>query len=146
VLPFTGRLVGAKKSGDPTAAAHLPVVMTNLPVALLSATSIVPATRAFRDWMWTDLAAKHSAPVVFLSVALIGFGLTFWRPLTGTGDVRWRRLLKIGAVLTGALTILWEFTSFDTQRRALGRFLSIAHSATRIRDVNTPFYIPLLWE
>ena len=37
---------------DPTVAAHWPVVMTDLPVALLSATSIVLATRAFRDWIW----------------------------------------------------------------------------------------------
>jgi hypothetical protein len=42
---------------DSTVAAHWPVVMTDLPVALLSATSILLATRAFRDWTWTDLAA-----------------------------------------------------------------------------------------
>jgi hypothetical protein len=42
---------------DPTVAAHWPVVMTDLPVALLSAISIVLATRAFRDWMWADLVA-----------------------------------------------------------------------------------------
>ncbi len=77
---------------DPTVAAHWPVVMTDLPVALLSATAIVLATRAFRDWIWTDLAAcslflglalaaKHSAPVVLLSVALIGMWLAFWRPI-----------------------------------------------------------------
>jgi hypothetical protein len=40
---------------DPTVAAHWPVVMTDLPVALLSATSIVLVTLAFRDWIWTDL-------------------------------------------------------------------------------------------
>src|ERR1700734_3746955 len=64
---------------DPTVAAHWPVVMMDLPVALLSATAIVLATRAFRDWLWRDLAlcslflglalaAKHSAPVVLLIV------------------------------------------------------------------------------
>src|SRR5580658_11156801 len=65
---------------DPTVAAHWPVVMMDLPVALLSATAIVLATRAFRDWIWRDLAlcslflglaltAKRSAPVVLLTVA-----------------------------------------------------------------------------
>ena len=65
---------------DPTVAAHWPVVMTDLPVALLSTISIVLATRAFRDWIWTDLAAcsfflgldlaaKHSAPAVLLNTA-----------------------------------------------------------------------------
>src|SRR6202021_4130978 len=64
---------------DPTVAAHWPVVMTDLPVALLSATAIVLATRAFRGWIPRDLAfcslflglaltAKHSAPVVLLAV------------------------------------------------------------------------------
>src|SRR5713226_10615707 len=40
---------------DPTVAAHLPVVMTDLPVALLSATTLVLAARAFRSWVWPDL-------------------------------------------------------------------------------------------
>ena len=35
---------------DPTVAAHLPVVMTDLPVALLCATAVVLATHAFRSW------------------------------------------------------------------------------------------------
>lgn len=42
---------------DPTVAAHWPVVMTDLPVGLLSATAIVLATRAYREWIWTDFAA-----------------------------------------------------------------------------------------
>ena len=37
---------------DPTVAAHLPVVMTDLPVSLLSATALVLAARAFQDWAW----------------------------------------------------------------------------------------------
>jgi hypothetical protein len=40
---------------DPTVAAHLPVVMTDLPIALLSATAVVLAGRAFRNWLWPDL-------------------------------------------------------------------------------------------
>ena len=64
---------------DPTVAANLPVVMTDLPIALLAATAVVLASVAFRTWAWRDLTwcslatglalgAKHSAPVfvVFL--------------------------------------------------------------------------------
>jgi len=69
---------------DPTVAAHLPIVMTDLAVALLSATAIVLAARAFRTWRWPDLAAcaialgftlgaKHSAPVFCIILALAGF-------------------------------------------------------------------------
>jgi hypothetical protein len=140
---------------DPTVAAHWPVVMTDLPVALLSGTSIVLATRAFRDWVWTDLAAcsaflgldlaaKHSAPVVLLSVTLIGLWLAFWRPLTETGDARWRRLLKIGAVLAGALVILWGFYFFRYAETRTGRDSFNRTLADKIRDVNTPFYHSVL--
>jgi len=140
---------------DPTVAAHWPVVMTDLPVALLSAIAIVLATRAFRDWIWTDLAAcsaflgldlatKHSAPAVLLSVALIGFWLAFRRPLAGTGDARWRRLLKLGAVLAGAVTILWGFYFFRYAETRTGQDSFNRALADKIRDVNTPFYHAVL--
>ena len=77
---------------DPIVAAHLPVVMTDLPIALLSATAVVLAARAFRTWSWPDLAAcaialgftlaaKHSAPVFCIILALAGFAFAFLVPL-----------------------------------------------------------------
>jgi dolichyl-phosphate-mannose--protein O-mannosyl transferase len=59
---------------DPTVAAHLSVVMTDLPVSVLAASAVVLAIRAFRTWDWKDLlacsgalglalATKHSAPI-----------------------------------------------------------------------------------
>src|SRR5271156_1041877 len=140
---------------DPTVAAHWPVVMTDLPVALLSATSIVLAARAFRDWLWTDLAtcslllgldlaAKHSAPVVLLSVLLVGVCLALLRPLTQPPDSRGRRLLKLGAVFAGAMAILWGFyffryTETRTDQQSFNRSL-----ADKIKDVNTPLYHSVL--
>jgi tetratricopeptide (TPR) repeat protein len=140
---------------DPTVAAHLPVVMTDLPVALLSATAIVLATRAFRDWIWTDLAAssaflglalatKHSAPVVLLSVGLIGVWLAFSRPLAGAGDTRWRRLLKLASVVAGALAILWGFYHFRYTETRTGQESFNRSLADKIRDVNSPFYHSVL--
>jgi hypothetical protein len=140
---------------DPTVAAHWPVVMTDLPVALLSATAIVLATLAFREWVWTDLAAcslflglalavKHSAPVVLLSVALIGMWLAFWRPVQQGGDSRGRRLLKVGAVLAGAMAILWGFYFFRYAETRGGQEAFNRPLADKIRDVNTPFYHSVL--
>jgi hypothetical protein len=140
---------------DPTVAAHWPVVMTDLPVALLSAIAIVLATRAFRDWVWTDLAActaflgldlatKHSAPVVLLSVGLIGVWLAFARPPMRASDARWRRLLKIAAVLAGALTILWGFYFFRYAETRTGQESFNRALADKIHDVNTPFYHAVL--
>src|SRR5277367_642874 len=140
---------------DPTVAAHWPVVMTDLPVALLSATSIVLAARAFRDWLWTDLAtcslllgldlaAKHSAPVVLLSVLLVGVCLALLRPLTQPPDSRGRRLLKLGAVFAGAMAILWGFYFFRYTETRGGQEAFNRPLADKIRDVNTPFYDSVL--
>jgi hypothetical protein len=140
---------------DPTVAAHWPVVMTDLPVALLSATSIILSTRAFRNWIWTDLAAcslflgldlaaKHSAPVVLLSVALIGVSLAVWRPLIEKGDARWQRLLKVGTVFAGALAILWAFYFFRYTETRTGQGSFNRPLADKISDVNTPLYHSVL--
>jgi len=101
---------------DPTVAAHLPVVMTDLPVALLSTTSAVLAARAFREWIWSDLAAcsaflglaltaKHSAPVVLLSVTLIGTLLAVFQPPSSQNS-RASKLAKVALVFVGAMVIL----------------------------------------
>ena len=140
---------------DPTVAAHWPVVMTDLPVALLSAISIVLATRAFRDWIWTDLgacsfflgldlAAKHSAPAVLLIVTVIGVWLTFWQPLKGASDSRGKRLLKITCVLAGAVTILWGFYLFRYSETRTGEESFNRALADKIKDVRTPYYHAIL--
>ncbi len=108
---------------DPTIAAHLPVVMTDLPIALLSATAILFAARAFADWNWRDLAAcsfvlglalttKHSAPVFCIVLALAGLFLALFIPLRESRDTRSRRLAKLAAVFLGAFVILWGFYRF----------------------------------
>jgi len=48
---------------DPTVAAHLPVVMTDLPVALVSTTAVVLAARASRESIWTDSACLPYCPL-----------------------------------------------------------------------------------
>ena len=51
----------AVRRNRPNGAAHLPVVMTDLPVALLSTTAVVRAARAFREWIWTGLALVNQS-------------------------------------------------------------------------------------
>ena len=46
---------------DPTVAAHMPVVMTDLPVALLSSTTLLLAIVAFQNWAPWNLAACSAA-------------------------------------------------------------------------------------
>src|SRR5215831_8513715 len=82
---------------DPTVAAHLPVVMTDLPFSLLSATAVVLAIHAFQSWAWKDiticslalglaLATKHSAPIFFLIVIYTGIVLAIKAPVSRPGN------------------------------------------------------------
>ena len=122
---------------EPTVAAHLPVVMTDLPVALLSTTSAVLAARAFREWIWTDLAAcsaflglaltaKHSAPVVLLSAVLIG-GLLAVFQASSPGNTRALKLAKVAVVFAGAMGILWA-----------SYFFRYSESPSRLETFNRP--------
>jgi len=140
---------------DPTVAAHLPVVMTDLPVALLSTTAVVLAARAFRDWIWTDLAAcsaflglaltaKHSAPVVLLSVALIGTALAILQPLSSPEDSRWPRFVKLGMVLGGAVVVLWASYLFRYSESPSGLESFNRPLVQKINDVASPGYHAVL--
>jgi tetratricopeptide (TPR) repeat protein len=64
---------------DPTVAAHMPVVMTDLPLALFGAISVALAVLVVRDGRWSDavwlglscgllLATKHSALLIVLPI------------------------------------------------------------------------------
>jgi hypothetical protein len=140
---------------DPTVAAHLPVVMTDLPVALLSTTAVVLASRAFRDWIWTDLAAcsaflglaltaKHSAPVVVMGVALTGAVLAFIQPLESQNRSRWRRVVKLCAVLGGAMVMLWAFYMFRYSESPTGLESFNRPLVDKINDVASPSYHAVL--
>jgi hypothetical protein len=106
---------------DPTVAAHLPVVMTDLPVALLSGTSLLAAVVAFRSWRAPDLvwvavclgltlATKHSAVITAVAVGLLGVLLAFVGPVTFGS--RARRMGLVALVLVGAVVVLWSFYGF----------------------------------
>jgi hypothetical protein len=128
---------------DPTVAAHLPVVMTDLPVALLSTTAVVLAARAFREWIWSDLAvcsaflglaltAKHSAPVVLLSVTLVGTALAVFQPpssprRSSARNSRVLKLAKVALVFAGAMVVLWA-----------SYFFRYSESPSRVESFNRP--------
>ena len=137
--------------------------MMDLPVALLSATAIVLATRAFRDWLWRDLAlcslflglaltAKHSAPVVLLTIGAIGVFLAFWLPATAASNapprarlrILCQRLLKVAAVTAGALLVLWGSYLFRYRESPAPQETFNRPLADKIKDVDTPMYHSVL--
>ena len=136
---------------DPTVAAHLPVVMTDLPVALLCTTTLVLATQAFRSWTWTDLAlcsaalglalgTKFSAPIFYIFVGLAGSVLAVFVPVVQAWNARFLRLGKLFCVLVGAVAILWglyffRFRENGTNNEAFNRPLT-----AKISDLSSPAY------
>jgi len=137
---------------DPTVAAHLPVVMTDLPVALTSATAVLLGVQAFRSWGTVDLilaalslgltlSAKHSAVITLIAVAVIGFLMVAFLGKDTKMNLRLRRLASVAAVLIGAVIILWSFYLFrfsespNTNEDQFNRTL-----AEKISDVKTPLY------
>lgn len=136
---------------DPTIAAHLPVVMTDLPIAVLSATAVVLATRAFRLWTWPDLVfcsialglalgTKHSAPVFYIFLGITGCIFAIFVQTSQSIHSRALRLAKLLCVLLGALVILWStyffrFSESSGAKQAFNRPL-----ADKISDVNSLGY------
>lgn len=131
---------------DPTVAAHLPVVLTDLPLALLGATAVLLAVAAFRSFRPLDLAlaalalglalaAKHSAIPVGFAVLAIGVALTFLdRPAAG-GKLIARRLGGVAAVLLGAYLTLWATYGF---RYLEGPSEAFAHATVPAAGHGTP--------
>ncbi|MBA4122954.1 MAG: hypothetical protein H0X72_10895 [Acidobacteria bacterium] len=137
---------------DPTVAAHFPVVMTDLPVALLSSTAVLLAVAAFRSWRVVDLvfaaitlglalATKHSAVITMGAVALIGITTAVFLSSGANLSTRLRRIGAAAAVLIGAMIVLWSFYLFRfsespaTREEKFNRPL-----AMKISDVKSPLY------
>jgi hypothetical protein len=136
---------------DPTVAAHCPVVMTDLPVALLCATTVVLATRAFRSWNWLDLAlcsaalglalgTKHSAPIFYIFVALAGSAIAIFVARDRAGDTLLRRLAKVLCVLVGAVVILWGLYFFRFKESSMNNEVFNRPLAAKIGDLSSPEY------
>jgi len=136
---------------DPTVAAHLPVVMTDLPVSLLSATAVILAIGAFQSWQWKDLTAcatasglglatKHSAPIVFIFVLVSGTVLALVLPLSRPDSSRLPRFVKLAAVAIGAVIILWSSYFFRFSESNAGRDVFNRPLSDKISDVRSPAY------
>jgi tetratricopeptide (TPR) repeat protein len=136
---------------DPTVAAHLPVVMTDLPVSLLSAISVALAARAFYGWAWGDvvacsialglaLATKHSAPVVLVFLVLAGTVMALTQGGGGERHVRIRRMGKLAAVIAIALIVLWSVYGFRFAESSQRAEVFNRSLADKIGDLRSPAY------
>ncbi|HTT21817.1 MAG TPA: hypothetical protein VMG82_23005 [Candidatus Sulfotelmatobacter sp.] len=140
---------------DPTVAAHLPVVMMDLPMALLSATAVVLAAKAFRGWAWRDIAAcsaflglalatKHSAPVILLAITLIGTTGALAPSSVWPQESRGLKLAKLGALVAGAMLILWATYLFRYAESSSAGASFNRPIAEKISDVSSGRYRAVL--
>jgi dolichyl-phosphate-mannose-protein mannosyltransferase len=137
---------------DPTTAAYMPVVMTDLPVALSSGIAILAAVKAFQTWKTGDLAltaislglalgAKHSGIITLIAVGVIGLGLALVLTKGIAAKLRLIRSAKAAAVVLGGVIILWGMYGFHyretpgVDEETFNRPL-----ADKISDVRSPAY------
>ncbi len=131
---------------DPTIAAHLPVVLTDLPVALLGATAVLLAWSAFRWGRTADvvlaglalgltLGAKHTGLIVAVAVALLGVVMSLRKK---EDRPRLRRLAQVFAVLVLAWITLWGLYRFRFSESPAGLDLFNRPLAAKIADLHRP--------
>lgn len=132
---------------DPTIAAHWPVALTDLPVALLSTIAFLLACHAFRTWqpgflvltgvaLGLALGTKHSAPVVFIAVLVLSLAMSFRS--RATPPFLGRRLLGVLSVALLAWTVLWGLYRFRFNESPNGIDTFNRPLAAKIADVNSP--------
>ena len=106
---------------DPTVSAHMPVVMTDLPMALLGTISLCLAILALRnrrrlDWILLGvatgllLATKHSAPLIVLPLLLGCIGVLGWQ--AAHKQSVGKQALGLGAACALSLMMLWGTYGF----------------------------------
>jgi hypothetical protein len=144
---------------DPTVAAHLPVAMTDLPLALLSATAMLLAVVAFRSWRMRDLAlvalalglvlgTKHSGLITMATATIFGGAMAIWSPsdqATNNRHSRWQRLAMVAAVALSAAVILWSFYGFRFNESKAGLDLFNRPLAEKINDLKSPLHREVLF-
>jgi len=108
---------------DPTVAAHMPVVMTDLPIALTSGIAVLAAAKAFQSWRIIDiifaalglglaLSAKHSGIIVLIAVGLMGAAAAFAAARSLSWGMRLRRFGAVAAIVIGGVVFLWGLYGF----------------------------------
>jgi Dolichyl-phosphate-mannose-protein mannosyltransferase len=131
---------------DPTVAAHLPVVLTDLPVAVLGSMAVLLAWTAFRWGRILDvllaglslglaLSAKHTALIVVIAVALLGAIMLLHKD---ENRPRLRRLGEVVAVLVLAWITLWGLYRFRFNESPSGVDLFNRTLSAKVADLHRP--------
>jgi hypothetical protein len=126
--------------------ATLPVVLTDLPVALLATTAILFAVQAFRSGRWFDvslaalglvltLGAKHSGLIALVTVGTSGAAVALLPRITARTMSRASVLILTFTILLGALVVLWWLYGFRFSETASGEEAFNRSLALKMEDV-----------
>ena len=132
---------------DPTVAAHWPAVMTDLPVALLSVTSVLLCVLVIREWsllnlvllaiaLGLTLSSKHSGVITFGFVAVVGTAALLWQFLRER-QTGLRRLAAFAFALVCAVIILWAMYGFHYRESSPGHGNFNRSLEAKIEDVRS---------
>ncbi len=138
---------------DPTVSAHMPVVMTDLPMALLGTICLCLAILALRNGFWFDwillgvftgllLATKHSAPLIVLLLLLGCMGALIWQKVREQSVGR--QILGMLAASALSLVVLWSAYGFHDRESpgltAQGQAIETFNRplAAKISDLHSP--------
>ncbi len=137
---------------DPTIAAHLPVVMTDLPIALASGIAVLTAAQAFRSWRPLDLilaaaalglalSAKQSGIITLLAIGAIGTVVAIFFSNAKNISDRLRRLGAVAVIVIGGMVVLWAFYGFQYRETPGSSDETFNRPlAEKISDVKSPYY------
>jgi hypothetical protein len=132
---------------EPTISAHLPVVMTDLPLALTLGIAVLAAALLAARWQWRwvvgsgiamglALAAKHSALAGLCGV----YGVLLCACALGWRDRRWRGVLgrvgKLAAASAIAVAVLWALYGFHFHAAADGSDAFNRPMAGKLAELN----------
>jgi hypothetical protein len=134
---------------DPTIAAHLPVVMTDLSVGLLSVTASLLVVHALRDGRKLDvllaslalgltLGAKHSGLVTLVALVVycaLAVSLPYRSIRAGS---RARTAAIAFAIILGAWLVVWSLYGFRYSESRSGEEAFNRPLALKIEDVQSP--------
>ena len=135
---------------EPTVGAHLPVVMTDLPLALSLAIAALCAGLLATTWHWrwaigcglamgVALAAKHSAlaGLAGLGIGLVIVALCGWRQ---GGRAILRRAVQLAVAASLALAVLWSMYGLHFHAGADGRDAFNRPIAAKIDELTLPHW------
>jgi len=151
---------------DSTVTAHMPVVMTDLPMALLGTICLCLAILALRNRRWLDwillgvatgllLGTKHSAPLIVLPLVLGCIGVLVWQKAHKQSVGR--QALGMLAACALSMLVLWSAYGFhyrespeltgqavETFNRPLDAKIADLHSAMMRRALDVAQRVHLL--